>query len=200
MRQLVCLVLLAECAFSATPPMGEPALSPNHQEIAFVSGGDIWVAPSSGGEAHLLVSNPATESRPLYSPDGTRLAFISTRTGGGDIYVLQLASGDLKRITFDDTRASLDAWSRDGKYLYFTSNRADVAGMNDLYRVPAAGGTPVAIAADRYGDESQAAPNPVNDTIAFVSSNMAANQWWRKGHAHIDESRIGLVTPGKIPD
>ena len=199
-NRLIVLFLLAEYAFAASPPMGEPALSPNHQEIAFVSGGDIWVVASSGGEAHLLVSNPATESRPLYSPDGTRLAFISTRTGNGDIYVMQLATGDLKRITFDDTRASLDAWSADGKYLYFTSNRADVAGMNDLYRVLSTGGTPAAIAADRYADESEAAPNPASAVVAFVSSNMANNQWWRRGHAHIDESRLSLVTPAVSRD
>src|SRR5215468_3017610 len=101
MRSYVCLAVLAECALCATAPLGEPALSPNHQEIAFVSGGDIWVVPAAGGEAHLLVSNPATESRPIYSPDGKQLAFISTRTGNGDIYILQLASGELKRITFD---------------------------------------------------------------------------------------------------
>src|SRR5271170_774269 len=94
--RLILPFLLAGFAFAATPPLSEPSLSPNHQEIAFVSGGDIWTVSSSGGEAHLLISSPATESRPLYSPDGTRLAFISTRTGNGDIYVLQLASGDLK--------------------------------------------------------------------------------------------------------
>ena len=63
---------------------------------------------ANGGDAHLLVSNPATESRPLYSPDGKRLAFVSTRTGNGDIYVLNLAGSELKRITFDDTRAGHD--------------------------------------------------------------------------------------------
>src|SRR3982750_3431513 len=83
--------------------MTEPAISPDRSEIAFVSGGDIWTVPLAGGEARLLVSNPATESRPLYSPDGARLAFISNRTGSGDIYVLTFSTGELKRITFDDT-------------------------------------------------------------------------------------------------
>jgi tricorn protease len=77
------------------PYFYEPAISPDRKEIAFVSGGDIWTVPSEGGEARLLVSHPATESRPLYSPDGRRLAFISTRTGNGDIYVLDFNSGDL---------------------------------------------------------------------------------------------------------
>src|SRR5712691_6375254 len=99
----------------AVPYFTEPAISPDRSEIAFVSGGDIWPVPASGGEARLLVSHPANESRPLYSPDGRRLAFNSTRTGNGDIYVLTLDTGDLKRITFDDSNDQLDAWSPDGK-------------------------------------------------------------------------------------
>src|SRR5215470_11012411 len=82
--------------------MSEPSLSPDRREIAFVSGGDIWTVPVGGGEARLLVSHPAYDSRPLYSPDGKRLAFVSTRTGNGDIYVLTFATGQLRRITFDD--------------------------------------------------------------------------------------------------
>ena len=75
---------------SARPYMTEPSLSPDRSEIAFVSGGDIWTVPAAGGVARLLISHPATESCPMCSPDGARLAFISTRTGNGDIYVLTL--------------------------------------------------------------------------------------------------------------
>jgi Tol biopolymer transport system component len=81
---------------------------------AAIFGWRLW----QGGEAHLLVSHPASETRPLYSPDGTRLAFVSTRTGNGDIYVLTLATGAIKRITFDDVPDVLNAWSRDGKWLF----------------------------------------------------------------------------------
>ena len=127
--------------------MSEPALSPDRREIAFVSGGDIWVVPASGGEAHLLVSHPAYDSRPLYSPDGAKLAFLSTRTGNGDVYVLTLATGALQRITFDDVAEQLDAWSRDGKWLYVSSGSKDVGGMHDLFRVSSTGGTPMAVSA-----------------------------------------------------
>ena len=89
--------------------MTEPALSPDRREIAFVSGGDIWTVSADGGTASLLVSHPATESKPLFSPDGRRLAFVSNRTGGGDIYVLNLDTNDLQRLTFDDALDSLDA-------------------------------------------------------------------------------------------
>src|SRR5205823_11260219 len=84
------------------PSFAEPGIAPDGSTIAFVSGGDIWEVPARGGDARLLVSHPSTESRPLYSPDGKRLAFTSTRTGNGDVYALTLATGDLARLTFDD--------------------------------------------------------------------------------------------------
>src|SRR3984957_6435073 len=95
---LVCWALLAgkgAMAQAALPSLSDPAISPDGKEIAFASGGDIWTVPSAGGEAHLLVTNPATESRPLYSPDGTKLAFVWTGAGGGEIYVLTLGTGEL---------------------------------------------------------------------------------------------------------
>jgi Tol biopolymer transport system component len=74
----------------------EPAIAPDRKEIAFVSGGDIWSVPAVGGAAQLLVSHPATESRPMYSPDGKRLAFVSNRTGAGDVYILNFETGICK--------------------------------------------------------------------------------------------------------
>ena len=85
----------------------EPGVSPDGSEIAFVSGGDIWSVPSTGGEARLLVSHEATERRPLFSPDGRRLAFMSTRSGGGDIYVLTFDTGAVRRLTSDDGTETL---------------------------------------------------------------------------------------------
>jgi tricorn protease len=173
------------------PYFYEPAISPDRKEIVFVSGGDVWTVPAEGGEARLLVSHPATESRPLYSPDGHRLAFTSTRTGNGDIYVLDFASGDLRRLTFDDGFEQLDSWSYDGKWIYFSSTARDISASNDIYRVSADGGTPMQVSADRYANEWAAAPSPDGADMAFVGRGFA--QWWRHGHAHIDESEIMLM-------
>lgn len=77
---------------AAGPALAEPGISPDGREVAFVSGGDVWAAQLGGASpavAHLLVSHRATESRPLYSPTGQAIAFVSTRTGNGDIYVLR---------------------------------------------------------------------------------------------------------------
>ncbi|HXR99569.1 MAG TPA: DPP IV N-terminal domain-containing protein [Pyrinomonadaceae bacterium] len=171
----------------------EPSLSPDRKEIAFVSGGDIWTVPATGGVAALLVSHPANEARPLYSPDGRYLAFISSRTGGGDIYLLTLITGDLKRLTFDDGLDQLDGWSRDGRWIYFSSTSRDIGGLNDLYRVSVNGGTPMTVSADRYTNEFFCAPSPDGKTLAFAARGIASGQWWRKGHSHIDESEIWLL-------
>ncbi|HYV05679.1 MAG TPA: DPP IV N-terminal domain-containing protein, partial [Blastocatellia bacterium] len=182
---------------SSIPSFAEPAISPDRSEIAFVSGGDIWTVPATGGEARLLVSHPANESRPLYSPDGRKLAFISNRTGGGDIYVLSFDSGDIRRLTFDDGTEQLDAWSRDGRWIYFTSSSRDISGMNDLFRVSADGGTPMQVSADRYASEYFSAPSPDGKTLAFTARGIAFGQWWRKGHSHLDECEIWITREGE---
>ncbi len=177
---------------AARPSLSQPALSPDGKEIAFVSGSDLWVVPSEGGQAHLLVSDPAEESRPLYSPDGTKLAFMSTRTGGGDIYVLTLATGQLQRVTYSDSPSNLDAWSRDGEWLYFTSGATDVGGQGDILRVRATGGTPLEVSHERYMNEFESAPSPDGKQVALVAKGISSSQWWRDGHAHIDETEIWL--------
>jgi Tol biopolymer transport system component len=175
------------------PMFAEPAISPDRAEIAFVSGGDIWAVPAAGGLAHLLVSHPATESRPLYSPDGTRLAFVSTRTGNGDIYLLTLATGELVRLTWDDQLDQLDAWSPDGRWIYFTSGAQDVAGQNDVFRVSAEGGTPMPVSADRYANEYWSQPSPDGAQLAITARGTVSGQWWRRGHSHLDESEIWVL-------
>src|SRR6266568_2656706 len=137
-------------ALHAQPALFEPSLSPDAKTVLFVSGGDIWSAPSAGGAARLLVAHPATESRPLFSPDGKSLAFLSTRTGNGDIYVLGLTTGETRRLTFDDTRELIDGWSRDGQWIYFSSNSGEAdSGSADIWRIPAGGGTPMPVTSER---------------------------------------------------
>jgi tricorn protease len=194
-RLILFLLIGINSAYAQQPRpyFTEPALSPDRKEIAFVSGGDIWTVPSTGGVAALLVSHAANESRPFYSPDGKQLAFISSRTGNGDIYVLTLATGELKRLTFDDALDQLDGWSRDGKWIYFSSGSRDIGGLNDLFRMSAGGGTPMQVSADRYTNEFFCAPSPDGSTLAFSARGIASSQWWRKGHSHIDEAEVWLL-------
>ena len=192
---LLAVGLLAQP--NATPPsrpaFAEPSIAPDGSEIAFVSGGDIWTVSSAGGDARLLVSNAANDTRPIYSPDKSQLAFVSTRTGGGDVYVLTFATGDVRRVTFDDGADQLDGWSRDGKYLYFFSSAHDLSGgTNDVYRVSPSGGTPMAVSGDRYANEFFSAASPDGRTLALSARGTASGQWWRHGHSHLDEAEIWL--------
>ncbi len=177
---------------SPTPKFAfaEPTISPDGREIAFISGGDIWTVPATGGDARLLVAHADNETRPLYSPDGKYLAFGSTRSGNGDIYLLTLETGDLRRLTYDDGVESLNSWSNDGKTVYFQSTSRDIAGMNDIYRVAISGGTPMPVTADRYASEFFGTPSPDGSLLAFSARGIAAAQWWRKGSSHLDQTEI----------
>jgi Tol biopolymer transport system component/C-terminal processing protease CtpA/Prc len=206
----LALAVLAAAALSGQAPrtatprpaFAEPSIAPDGSEIAFVSGGDIWTVPASGGQARLLISHAANDTHPVYSPDKSKVAFVSTRTGGGDIYVLALATGDVRRVTFDDGLEQLDGWSRDGAWLYFSSSGHDLAnGINDIYRVSADGGTPMPVSADRYANEFFSAASPDGRLLAISARGIASGQWWRHGHSHIDESEIWLrdLTAGDVP-
>src|SRR5437867_629784 len=79
-----------------------PAISPDGRTIAFCYAGDIYLVPAEGGDARLVISHPAYDARPRFSPDGKRLAFTSERTGAGDVYVFEIATGALARLTFHE--------------------------------------------------------------------------------------------------
>ncbi|MBV8581305.1 MAG: PD40 domain-containing protein [Candidatus Eremiobacteraeota bacterium] len=178
---------------ASLPSFGEPSVSPDHGEIAFISGGDVWSVPSAGGTARLLAAAGGTAHRPLFSPDGKQLAFVAAQPGSRGIYVLTLDGGALRQVTHDDQIGDLSAWSSDGKYLYFASASHNIAYFNDVYRVPAEGGTPVRVLHEDYVAESEPAPSPDGASLAFVRNGYT--QWWRRGHSHMDQSEITVTQP-----
>ncbi|MBS0381427.1 MAG: PD40 domain-containing protein [Proteobacteria bacterium] len=195
---LLALVTLPLIAADSQQPasrasFAQPAISPDGSRIAFVSGGAIWEVPATGGAAHILVADNGADSRPLYSPQGDKLAFVSNATGDGDIYLLDLASGKLSRLTYADGRDELSGWSHDGQWIYFSSGRDNVGGYSGVYRVRAAGGTPMPVSLETYRNEEQGVPSPDNQTIALVGGGLGSWQWWRHGSAHIDHGAIWLL-------
>jgi Tol biopolymer transport system component len=81
----------------------------------------IWLVDTRSGEQMPLAAGPGAHSSPRWSPDGKRLAFISTAEGGAaQLFVRWMASGEAVRITgLPDAPGSV-AWSPDGRQIAYT--------------------------------------------------------------------------------
>ena len=137
-----------------------------------------------------MADTGGSAERPLFSPDGTRIAFVSTKQGDAGIDVLDLGGGSLRRITNNDRPPTLDAWSADGRYLHFSSGELTVGYQSAIRRVPAAGGTPVDVRGEAYVNQMDGMPSPDGSQLAYVRNGFG--QWWRRGHSHIDTSSITI--------
>jgi len=57
-------------------------------QIAFSYGGDLWIVDRTGGEARRLTSDIGIEIDPVFSPDGSMIAFTGEYDGNEDVYVI----------------------------------------------------------------------------------------------------------------
>jgi len=76
----------------------DPVLSADGSMLAFAWRGDIWVVPSEGGIARQVTQHPAGDRQPVFSPDGSEIAFISDRDAGSQVYVKQATDVSHGRI------------------------------------------------------------------------------------------------------
>jgi dipeptidyl aminopeptidase/acylaminoacyl peptidase len=92
------------------PPFGPAA----NGAVAFASDGDIFVADRPGGDVRALMGGPEDDSSPMFSPDGTRLAFMRSIDAQHDDGALMIADADGTNVVQVATEASLGAESRSG--------------------------------------------------------------------------------------
>jgi hypothetical protein len=89
--------------------------------LAFVVPGARIATAMPDGSGQVTVSaGPGKDLDPAFSPDGTRIAFESTRTGGGDIYVMNADGTGVVRLTTDPGEDAQPTWSPDGSQIAFT--------------------------------------------------------------------------------
>ena len=147
---LFLAAVTAMTAMADTPPMWMryARISPDGNKIAFCYKGDIYVVPSTGGQAVQLTSQSSYETQPVWSPDGTMLAFASDRKGNNDIYVMPSTGGQPKRLTRNSAGETPWTFSPDGKYIYYSASIQDPASsmlfpsgrLTEVYKVPVEGG------------------------------------------------------------
>jgi Tol biopolymer transport system component len=102
-----------------------PVPSPDGQYIAFIcveSDLDICVMRSDGAERLNLTAHPAREVDPQWSPDGTKIAFLSNREGIPNIFIINRDGSGLFNLTKSPCQDSTPSWSPDGRKILFNRN------------------------------------------------------------------------------
>jgi tricorn protease len=138
-RFLIGACLLSVATAAPTPHLlQQPSLS--RTQIVFSYAGDLWIVPRSGGDATRLTTGVGIESNPVFSPDGSAVAFSGAYDGNIDVYTIPASGGIPKRITYHPDADFAVTWTPDGSRIVFTSTRDSHAGEAKLYSVAANGG------------------------------------------------------------
>lgn len=124
--------LLATLPASAKDWFRYPAISPDGETIVFTSGADLYSVPSGGGRAVQLTQNARRDFMPIWSPDGSKIAFASDRGGNYDVYIIPAQGGVAQQVTWHSAHDYPSAFAADGKSLYFESTRVDAIQSLDI--------------------------------------------------------------------
>jgi TolB protein len=93
----------------------------------------IYTLELETGKVTRLTDNPSwRDEKPVWSPDGRQIAFVSTRAGSYDIYVMDAAGRNARRLTDHAALEHDPSWMPDGNSIVFTGERD---GRGELYRV-----------------------------------------------------------------
>ena len=108
---------------------GDPRISPDGRRVVYVRQradimtdsrfSNLWIVGSDGSGHRPLTTGDFNDSSPRWSPDGTRLAFISNRSGSAQIHVRWMDSGETSVITNVTEPPRSFAWSPDGTQIAF---------------------------------------------------------------------------------
>ena len=166
---------------TATAPGGRRAVA----EV-FVQG-EIVVASSRTGRFQLyaaeranlaqlrkIMDDTAVATEPAFSPDGSRIAFTSTRDGNPEIYVMDADGTSAGRLTNSPGADGDASFAADGQAVVFHSQRT---GHRQIFLQPITSSDAVQLTQEP-ADNSQPTVSPDGETIAFVSNREGNNHIW----------------------
>jgi tricorn protease len=180
---LCCAALVAFLAFACgvhgaepvTPLLlRDPAVS--KKEIAFDYAGHIWLANRDGTNARALTSGNQEEG-PVFSPDGSQIAFTGAYEGAHGIYVVRVAGGKPRQLTFHPADLKVVGWTPDGKRVVFSSTRAAFDHrVVQTFTVPVEGGAATAVP---LPSAAEASFSPDAKRVAYVPI-VQSEYWWKR--------------------
>src|SRR5579883_412269 len=196
-----------------------PEVSPKGDRVVFLRGGQLWVAPLAGGNAEMLFHprSGVTSANPVFSPDGSKLAFVSERVNHSFIAVYDFAARTLSYMDPSVDRDSNPAWSPDGRQIAFMrvlsggGGRGGAGGPGGRRE-----GEPwtirVATVADGTGRQIwRADPGPgslfhpivMEHQLVWGAGDRILFPWEKDGWAHlysvaVEGGRATLLTPGEF--
>src|SRR3954451_22775262 len=120
---------------------GSPEISPDGRWVAYTVREtnwddnayetEIWLADATGGAQRQLTNAKKSSQSPAWSPDGSKLAFISDRSDKRQIYVINPQGGEAEALTTTDEGVSSFAWSPDGRSIAYPATEPKSSAIKD---------------------------------------------------------------------
>jgi len=180
-------------------------VSPDGGTLVFDMLGDIYAVPIGGGEATALTHGIEWNYQPQFSPDGSRIAFVSDRAGGDNLWIMNADGSEPYAVT--DEKEHLvhnPAWSPDGDYLVgrkgYYSTRSIAAG--EIWMFHRGGGNGVNLVERPYAESDQKnRAEPVfspDGRFVYYSADITPGKVWQYNKNAIDSlfaiKRLELAT------
>jgi len=165
-----------------------PSLSPNGSRLAFSWRGDIWVVPTKGGNARQLTQHTAKDSSPVFSPDGSEIAFVSNRNPGNQVYIMSSKGGQPRQLTHHTEGYQLEQWCPSGDELLVKAGRDHSwKDPERFFKISCKERRAPELIFDSYCSDGNLSPD--GNKILFTREG---TKWWRKGYRGSTASQIWL--------